>query len=136
MSFSGTFKPSKIDKEGMKKFYELLEAPPAVLEGLEKFGPDKIHFTTVDNGDSITTTIHGLPDGDKVKTMKLGEEVDDTGRLGKLKLKMVRDGNKMRSTETYANGKTSSIVRELNGDEMTVTMTTGDFTVSHVYKKE
>ncbi|KAI8497383.1 DNA-binding proteins Bright/BRCAA1/rbp1 [Branchiostoma belcheri] len=135
MSFSGTFKPHKVDKEGMKKFYELLDAPPAILEGVGGF-LDKIYYSTEDNGDSLTTTIHGLPDGDKVKTMKLGEEVDDTGRLGKLKLKMVRDGNKMRSTETYANGKTSSIVRELNGDEMTVTMTTGDFTVSHVYKKE
>eukprot|EP00058_Branchiostoma_floridae_P004551 XP_002590039.1 hypothetical protein BRAFLDRAFT_122944 [Branchiostoma floridae] len=80
--------------------------------------------------------IHGLPTGDKVKTLKLGEEVEDQGRLGKMKVKAVKDGNKVCSTETYANGKTSSTVREVNGDEMTVTMTTGDFTVSHVYKRE
>ncbi|XP_078665098.1 14 kDa fatty acid-binding protein-like isoform X3 [Branchiostoma floridae x Branchiostoma belcheri] len=135
MSFSGTFKPHKVDKDGMKKFYELLDAPPAILEGVGGF-LDKIYYSTEDNGDSLTTTIHGLPDGDKVKTIKLGEEVEDTGRLGKVKVKVVRDGNKIRSTETYANGKTSSTVRELNGDEMTVTMTTGDFTVSHVYMRE
>ncbi|XP_066269097.1 14 kDa fatty acid-binding protein-like [Branchiostoma lanceolatum] len=135
MSFSGTWKPHKTDKEGQKKFYELLDAPPAIQEGVGSF-MDKISYTSQDNGDSMTTTIHGLPDGDKVKTVKLGEEVEDQGRLGKMKVKLVRDGNKIRSTETYANGKTSSTVREVNGDEMTVTMTTGDFTVSHVYKRE
>ncbi|XP_035660395.1 uncharacterized protein LOC118405100 [Branchiostoma floridae] len=135
MSFNGTWKPLKTDKDGMKKFYELLDAPPAILEGVGDF-MDKIYYSTQDDGDSMTTTIHGLPKGDKVKTLKLGEEVEDQGRLGKMKVKAVKDGNKVCSTETYANGKTSSTVREVNGDEMTVTMTTGDFTVSHVYKRE
>ncbi|CAH1244502.1 Hypp7324 [Branchiostoma lanceolatum] len=132
--FVGTWKPSKIDFEQLKKFYTSMGMPAAAMDIGKEEGWAGLELEVTENG--TIWKYCNAPWGDSTITFHLEQGAFSTmGKSGERKGEFKMEGDAVITEMSFGGGKNIKTTNKITGGTLTVVQTFGDVSVESVFKK-